>query len=92
MSEGCRWHRNRLRPGNWVVPPFEVTETIDKLTPPAAEGVELVPEYDGDSCKWLLKREKQNEDAAETAHWAKDIEIAKHKFLYGREIEESDFV
>ena len=105
MSEGCKWHRNRLRAQNWVVPPFELGETNEEPAPAlAAEGVELVPEYDGDSCKWFLQagtsssspiassEKEQKEVAAEIARWAKDLESATTKFLYSHEIEENDFV
>ena len=105
MSEGCKWHRNRLRAQSWVVPPFELSATNEEPAPAlAAEGVELVPEYDGDSCKWFLQagtsnsspiassEEEQKEVAAEIARWAKDLESAKTHFWYSPCFEENDFV
>ena len=104
MSEGCKWHHNRLRSRKWVAQPFELAETNDDHTTHVAEGLELVPEYDGDSCKWFLQagtsnsspiassEEEQKEVAAEIARWAKDLESAKTNFLYSPCFEENDFV
>ena len=52
MSEGCKWHRNRLRSKKWGVPPFELQETSDEPAPKSIEGVEFAPTYDGQT--WLL--------------------------------------
>ena len=62
MSEGCKWHRNRLgseTSKKWVVPPFELKDTDgdgDSGAPvaPVPPGVEFVPTYDGQ--KWSLQQ------------------------------------
>ena len=64
MSEGCKWHRNRLgseTSKKWVVPPFELKDTDgdgDSGAPgapaPVPPGVEVVPTYDGQ--KWSLQQ------------------------------------
>ena len=57
MLNGCKWHRERLAPNMWIVPPFKLSETD---TPPpepgSADGVEFVPIYDGHNWQFQTPR------------------------------------
>ena len=100
MSEGCKWHNHRLKRNKWVVPPFEVKESIEDAAPTKTEGVEFGPTYDGQ--KWLLQQcgicttrpvvtqqEQQDKDAA-VAQLAAAMRAAVKRYLDGECIGESD--
>ena len=57
MLNGCKYHRERLAPNMWIVPPFKLSETD---TPPpepgSADGVEFVPIYDGHNWQFQTPR------------------------------------
>ena len=64
MSDGCKWHKNRLATTkDWVTP---IMEFIDDGSPEPArippQGVEYEPTYDGQ--KWSLTTEAERLETA----------------------------
>ena len=100
MSEGCKWHRGRLGQNNWVVEPFELTESSDKHDIGVECAVELVPAFDGQT--WykrqinvyelkLVELQRQREEAIrEAAILEAPMHDATKQFLEGHDIEDSD--
>ena len=92
MSEGCKWHRNRLRTKKWVTHPFElIEETSEKPPPKSTEGVEFVPTHDGQ--EWSLqpcpvRTKEQQKIAAEAIALKAAMIYGVQRFLDGLDSDE----
>ena len=91
MSEGCKWHSNRLGTKKWVVAPFELKESSDEPAPdkPLVKCAQLRPRYDGK--KWILQQCRtcksrpilSRKEIEEAARVCADIIAATKRFLDG---------
>jgi len=101
MSEGCKWHKQRLGSQKWVAPPFEREDgTREKPAPKTIQGVEFVPTFDGQ--KWSLQQcsscqplpvvtdTEQQKSNAQAAQLEADMKYATQRFLDGFFSDESD--